>query len=178
MRADDEEGVVRNGGARPQSDQPSRPLRGMCSRGRRRRSADTQGASVAVGRREPPLSTDVEAIGELIIGPPPGGWIIDRFGKPIAINRSDFRVDLIPEQLGDVEQTLTVLTGLLDLTVDDVARIIDELKVKRGYQPVQVAENVPYENYAAVTVRLPELPGVQPMRGFSRFYPPARRSAI
>ena len=108
---------------------------------------------------------------QLIIVPPRRGWIIDRFGKPIAINRSDFRVDLIPEQLGDVEQTLTVLTKLLDLTVDDVARIIDELKVKRGYQPIQVAENVPYENYAAVTVRLPELPGVQPMRGFSRFYP-------
>ena len=108
---------------------------------------------------------------QLIIVPPRRGWIIDRFGKPIAINRSDFRVDLIPEQLGDVEQTLTVLTDILDLTVDDVARIIDELKVKRGYQPIQVAENVPYENYAAVTVRLPELPGVQPMRGFSRFYP-------
>ena len=30
---------------------------------------------------------------------------------------------------------------------------------------------MPYEKYAAVTVRLPELPGVQPMRGFSRFYP-------
>ena len=30
---------------------------------------------------------------------------------------------------------------------------------RKGYQPVQVAENVPYEKYAAVTVRLPELPG-------------------
>src|SRR4030095_8182985 len=39
------------------------------------------------------------------------------------------------------------------------------------YQPVQVAENVPYDQYAAITVRLPELPGVAPQRGFSRFYP-------
>ena len=45
------------------------------------------------------------------------------------------------------------------------------MKASRGYQPVQVAENVPYDQYAAVTVRLPEMPGVQPMRGFSRFYP-------
>ncbi len=108
---------------------------------------------------------------QLIIVPPRRGWIIDRYGKPIAINRSDFRVDLIPEQLGDVERTLTTLAGLLDLNVDDVDRILKELKAAKGYQPVQVAENVPYENYAAVTVRLPELPGVQPMRGFSRFYP-------
>ena len=33
---------------------------------------------------------------QLIIVPPRRGWIVDRFGKPIAINRSDFRVDLIP----------------------------------------------------------------------------------
>ncbi len=125
--------------------------------------------SVAENERYQLLSEDNRV--QLIIVPPRRGWIIDRFGKPIAINRSDFRVDLIPEQLGDVEQTLKVLTELLDLSVDDVARIIDELKIKRGYQPIQVAENVPYDNYAAVTVRLPELPGVQPMRGFSRFYP-------
>ncbi|MBA3512049.1 MAG: penicillin-binding protein 2 [Sphingomonas sp.] len=108
---------------------------------------------------------------QLIIVPPRRGWIIDRYGKPIAINRSDFRVDLIPEQIGDVEQTLTTLAELLDLNVDEVDRILKELKAAKGYQPVQVAENVPYENYAAVTVRLPELPGVQPMRGFSRYYP-------
>src|SRR5687768_15581127 len=108
---------------------------------------------------------------QLIIVPPRRGWIIDRYGKPIAINRSDFRVDLIPEQLGDVEQTLTTLTRLLNLNVDDVDRILKELKAAKGYQPVQVAENVPYDRYAAVNVRLPELPGVQPLRGFSRYYP-------
>ncbi|HEX6219444.1 MAG TPA: penicillin-binding protein 2, partial [Sphingomicrobium sp.] len=36
---------------------------------------------------------------QLIIVPPRRGWIVDRFGKPIAINRSDFRVDIIPDQL-------------------------------------------------------------------------------
>ena len=108
---------------------------------------------------------------QLIIVPPRRGWIVDRAGKPIAINRSDFRVDIIPQQLEKPTQTLRLLTRLMDLTPDDVDRIIKELKEARGYQPVQVAENVPYEQYAAVTVRLPELPGIQPMRGFSRYYP-------
>ena len=36
---------------------------------------------------------------------------------------------------------------------------------------MSVADNVPYEQYAAVTVRLPELPGVAASRGFTRFYP-------
>ncbi len=108
---------------------------------------------------------------QLIIVPPRRGWIVDRNNKPIAINRSDFRVDIIPQQLENPTQTLRLLTQLMKLTPDDVDRIIKELKEARGYQPVQVAENVPYDQYAAVTVRLPELPGVQPMRGFSRFYP-------
>ena len=108
---------------------------------------------------------------QLIIVPPRRGWIVDRAGKPIAINRSDFRVDIIPEQLERPTETLRTLTQSLKLSPDDVDRIIKEIRASRGYQPVQVAENVPYDQYAAVTVRLPEMPGVQPMRGFSRFYP-------
>ena len=108
---------------------------------------------------------------QMIVVPPRRGWIIDRNGKPIAINRSDFRVDIIPEQLERPVETLRLLASLLELDPDEVDRIIAELKAAKGYQPVQVAENVPYEKYAAVTVRLPELPGVQPQRGFSRFYP-------
>ena len=108
---------------------------------------------------------------QMIVVPPRRGWIVDRKGKPLAINRSDFRVDIIPDQLERPTETLRLLASLLDLDPDEVGRIIKELKAARGYQPIQVAENVPYEKYAAVTVRLPELPGVQPQRGFSRFYP-------
>ncbi|MDV3256318.1 MAG: penicillin-binding protein 2 [Sphingomonas sp.] len=108
---------------------------------------------------------------QLIIVPPRRGWIVDRYGKPMAINRSDFRVDVLPEQLDRPTETLRTLTGILNLTPDDVDRIIKEIRAARGYQPVQVAENVPYDQYAAITVRLPEMPGVQPMRGFSRYYP-------
>jgi penicillin-binding protein 2 len=108
---------------------------------------------------------------QLIIVPPRRGWIVDRKGQPIAINRSDFRVDLIPDQLENPEETLRALHQLMGLDVDEVDRILRDLKAAHGYRPVQVAENVPFEKYAAVTVRLPELPGVNPMRGFSRFYP-------
>ena len=41
----------------------------------------------------------------------------------------------------------------------------------RGFQPVQVAANLDWQRYAAVSVRLPELPGVAPARGFTRNYP-------
>ena len=108
---------------------------------------------------------------QLIIVPPRRGWIVDRAGKPIAINRSDFRVDLIPERMIDPERELIVLAQLLALGPDQIDRVRREVREARGFQPVQVAENIPYERYAAVTVRLPELPGIEPARGFTRFYP-------
>ncbi len=103
--------------------------------------------------------------------PPRRGWIVDRYGKPIAINRSDFRVDLIPDRLEDKERVLAILTRLLALPPDEVTRIREELERAAGYQPVPVAESLPFEKYAAVTLRQPELPGVSPLRAFSRFYP-------
>lgn len=108
---------------------------------------------------------------QLILVPPRRGWLVDRNGKPIAINRSDFRVDIVPQQFDHPESTLKTLAGLLDLDSDDLDRILKDLKESHGFRPVQVAENVSYDQYAAVTVRLPELPGVQATRGFSRFYP-------
>jgi penicillin-binding protein 2 len=108
---------------------------------------------------------------QLVLVPPRRGWIVDRYGKPIAVNRSDYRIDLIPDQIKNPEQIIHQLAQLLDLPQEEVERIRDELKVAAGYQPVAVAENIPYEKYAAVTVRLPEMPGVAPLRGFSRFYP-------
>ena len=108
---------------------------------------------------------------QLIPVPPRRGWIIDRNGKPIAINRSSFRVDIIPQQLEKDRDVIPQVAKLLALTDDDVARIRGELAETRGFRPVQVAENVSYEQYASVTVRLPDLPGVQATRGYSRYYP-------
>jgi penicillin-binding protein 2 len=108
---------------------------------------------------------------QLIPVPPRRGWIIDRQGKPIAINRSSFRVDILPQQLENHDQTLKTLTELLQLTSEDLDRIARDLAQSRGFQSVQVAENVTYDQYASVSVHLPDLPGVQATRGFSRFYP-------
>jgi len=108
---------------------------------------------------------------QLIPVPPRRGWIIDRNGKPLAINRSSFRVDLIPQQLTDAPRVVATLTDLLKLPPDEVDRINRELAKSRGFQPVSVADNIAYEQYAAITVRLPELAGVAASRGFTRFYP-------
>jgi penicillin-binding protein 2 len=108
---------------------------------------------------------------QLIPVPPRRGWIIDRYGKPIAINKASFRVDLIPQQIVNGPKIIAELQQLMNLLPDDVERITRELAASRGFQPVSVADNIPYEQYAAITVRLPDLPGVAASRGFTRFYP-------
>ena len=107
----------------------------------------------------------------LTLSPPRRGWIVDRSGQPIANNRTDFRVDLIPDRLERREETLAALQQLLGLTPEDMARIGTDLKRAQGFQPVQVKENLDWEHYAAISVRIPELPGVAPTRGFARNYP-------
>jgi penicillin-binding protein 2 len=108
---------------------------------------------------------------QMVLVPPRRGWIVDRHGQPIAINRSDYRVDLIPDQLKEPERIIPQLAQLLDLPGEEVERIFKELEAAAGYQPVAVAENLPFEKFAAVSLRTPEMPGVAPLRGFSRFYP-------
>jgi penicillin-binding protein 2 len=103
--------------------------------------------------------------------PPRRGWIVDRTGQPIAINRSDFRVDIIPDLLNDPKAEIELLQNILQLGPDDVERLQDNLPKAAGFQPVQVAEDLDYEHFAAVNLRLPDLPGVVPARGFSRSYP-------
>lgn len=103
--------------------------------------------------------------------PPRRGWIIDRRGKPLALNRPDYRIEIVPEQVQDVDATLAAIGQVIPLTPEDIARIKDDIDRLPSYMPIEVAKDIPWEQFAAINVRLPELAGVQPIRGFSRLYP-------
>ena len=65
--------------------------------------------------------------------PPRRGWIVDRYGQPMAVNRSDFRIDLIPDQLEDARACASrTLTRILGLDAETVTRIRRELAARRG----------------------------------------------
>jgi len=103
--------------------------------------------------------------------PPRRGWILDRMGQPIASNRADFRVDLIPERLVDADKTIDELGPLLSLTAIQIQDIKDKLDEAHGFRPVELASHLDWDKFAAISVRTPDLPGVQPERGFARAYP-------
>jgi len=105
--------------------------------------------------------------------PPRRGWILDREGAPLASNRADFRVDIIPERVEDVDRTVSqlgILLGLDELDINDLKGKL-EAAGSRGFRPVEVASGLDWDRFAAVSVRLPDLPGVVPQRGYTRFYP-------
>lgn len=107
----------------------------------------------------------------LTLMPPRRGWIVDRNGKPLALNRTAFRIDIIPDRIQDKPRVLGELQKLLALPDDEVQRISTEISKNAGYQPVQVAQNLSWDQFAAVSIRAPELPGVAPGQSFNRFYP-------
>lgn len=103
--------------------------------------------------------------------PPRRGWILDRHGAPLASNRADFRVDIIPERMVEGERTVNELGKLLSLTAIQIQDLKDKLDKSHGFAPVEVASGLDWERFAAVSVRLPDLAGVVTQRGYSRFYP-------
>ncbi|WP_337661512.1 penicillin-binding protein 2 [Erythrobacter sp. Alg231-14] len=109
----------------------------------------------------------------LTLIPPRRGWILDRNGAPLASNRADFRVDVIPERLTDADAMLDQIGGLLGLEPDRITDLKTEVAASRGFAPIEVASGLDYEQFAALSVRLPDMQGVVPQRGFSRFYPTA-----
>lgn len=107
----------------------------------------------------------------LTLMPPRRGWVVDRHGKPLALNRTAFRIDIIPDRLRDKDRVLGELKQLLALPDDEIDRISTEITKNAGYQPVQVAQNLSWDAFATVSIRAAELPGVAPGQSFNRYYP-------
>ncbi len=114
---------------------------------------------------------------QLRLIPPRRGWIIDRNGKPLALNTPDYRLEIIPEQLTDLEATLTEIVKILPLTEEDLTRIREDVARQPKYMPVTITSGIGWQAFAQLNVRLPDLPGIQPVRGFSRVYPEGERFA-
>jgi penicillin-binding protein 2 len=105
-----------------------------------------------------------------LIAPSRGG-ITDRFGTPLAINDQDFRVIIIPEQADNLEVVLSSLQKLIELTQRDIKKVLKHAQRQPGFVPVEVRNNLGWEEVARIEVNLPTLPGVSIEVGELRSYP-------
>ncbi|MHA1108217.1 MAG: penicillin-binding protein 2, partial [Alphaproteobacteria bacterium] len=102
--------------------------------------------------------------------PPPRGRILDRYGKPMAVNRENYRVLLVAEKAGDVERALEFLSRLVPIGDHDRRRIQREIKRRRSFVPITVRENLSWDEVSKIEVNAPDLPGVVIDVGQSREY--------
>ncbi|HUI16321.1 MAG TPA: penicillin-binding protein 2 [Alphaproteobacteria bacterium] len=103
--------------------------------------------------------------------PPPRGRILDRFGVPVALNRQNYRVVIVPEDAGDLAATLDRLARVIPLADAERRRVLRDAERKRAFVPITVRENLSWEEFARVEVNTPDLSGVRTEVGRSRFYP-------
>ena len=99
------------------------------------------------------------------------GNIVDRFGEVLASNRQNFRILLIPEQAGEVDQTLDHLQQLTPFSPEKRARIMREIRRLGAFTPVEVKDNLSWEEFSRLNYQLPHLSGVMPDVGETRDYP-------
>ncbi|MFZ5670182.1 MAG: penicillin-binding protein 2 [Pseudomonadota bacterium] len=103
--------------------------------------------------------------------PPPRGLILDRNGATLASNRPNFRLLVARETDMDVEKTVADLATLVTLDDKKQARLVRDIKRSPRKAPVQVMEDMSWEEFSRINVRAPELPGVTADMGEVRVYP-------
>ncbi|MBL4894278.1 MAG: hypothetical protein JKY59_05310, partial [Emcibacter sp.] len=123
-----------------------------------------------IGQNQYKLLADKNRISMRLLAPE-RGKILDRNGFGLAVNRTDYRVNIIPEEAENVEETLEALNKILPISPRQKRRILRAVKRQRAFLPVPVAENVDWETFAKVNINIPDLPGIQPDMGITRYYP-------
>ena len=103
--------------------------------------------------------------------PPNRGIIYDRAGRVIAENTPAYQLELVREQAGDLEDTLSRLVrfGLLD--AGDVTRVRQLALSRRSFEAVPFLLQLDDEEVARYAVHRHELPGVQLETRMARHYP-------
>jgi len=109
--------------------------------------------------------------------PPERGLIVDRTGRPLAMNRQTYRVYVVPEQTPDLSVTLDALAKVVPLPDHDRQRVLRTASRQRPFIPITVLDDLSWDQVAAVSVNTPDLPGVQTDVAQRRVYPEGRLAA-
>jgi penicillin-binding protein 2 len=102
---------------------------------------------------------------------PPRGLITDRNGEILAANRPNFRLLVARDEDLKPEETLKTLANFVPLDDARQKRLTRDIKNAPKRAPVSVMEDMTWEQFSAINVRAPELPGVTADMGEVRTYP-------
>ncbi|MBB71908.1 MAG: penicillin-binding protein 2 [Legionellales bacterium] len=103
--------------------------------------------------------------------PPKRGLIYDRNGVLIAQNMPVFTLELIPSQIANVDETITELQKLVDISPHELAVFQRLRKQTRRYDPVPLKLKLENSEVAKFYVNQFRFPGVFVQAQLIRYYP-------
>jgi len=102
---------------------------------------------------------------------PNRGLIYDRNGVILAENRPVFSLEIVPEEVENLEETLEQITELMDITPAEIARFQRERKRQRRFKPVAIRQQLSHDEVALFSANQHKFPGLTIEARLSRFYP-------
>ncbi|MBB5723187.1 penicillin-binding protein 2 [Loktanella ponticola] len=103
--------------------------------------------------------------------PPARGLVFDRNGKAIADNEQNYRVVMVREDAGDVDEVLAKLLTIVDIPEDTIAKAKEDIFKRSPFVQVTIADRLSWEDMAKININAPALPGITAEVGLSRVYP-------
>lgn len=103
---------------------------------------------------------------------PPRGVIYDRFGVVLAQTSKDYQVAVVQEDVGgDLGDVVRRVGAILGLDAEWARRAAIRVRGGSRYEPQPLKEGLTWDEFNAINVRLPELPGIVAMSADVRAYP-------
>ncbi|MGB5627636.1 MAG: penicillin-binding protein 2, partial [Woeseiaceae bacterium] len=102
---------------------------------------------------------------------PTRGLIFDRKGRVVAENLPAYQLELIPEQVEDLDDTLNRLAALQLIEIEDIPRIKELSRSGPRFRPVTLKFRLTEEEIANFAIQRPRFPGVDFQPRLVRHYP-------
>jgi len=102
---------------------------------------------------------------------PNRGLIYDRNGEILAENRPVFSLEITPEEVDDLDDTIEQLSALMSLTTDEVKEFNRSIKRQRRFKPVSIRQQLSHSDVALFSAKQHQFPGVSIEARLSRYYP-------
>lgn len=114
---------------------------------------------------------------KVIAVPPTRGMIYDRNGVLIAGNQPSFRLEVIPEQVKNMNDTLAALGKLIEITESDLKRFHSLRRRMPRFQGIPLRLHLNDEEIGRFAVDRHLFPGVDIVAALSRYYPLGEHAA-
>ena len=103
--------------------------------------------------------------------PPIRGLVFDRKGRVIAENLPAYQLELIPEQVDDIDDTLNRLAAIDLIEAEDIQRFKDLSRSGPRFKPVTLKFRLSEDEIANFAIQRPRFPGVDFRPRLVRHYP-------